>query len=121
MITFKTKYGNAIMRVMAYYPPNSQSLLVAMEAVVLTAMNKAREDSKDDLAQDVCQGLHPDAAKGLVCKRCFDVVESGKMPQDSEDIAAVVETPSDKKERDDIARQVASIIGMDAGDDVQGD
>lgn len=104
---FSTPYGMAIQKVLMAYPLGSKSLMVALEAVVSTAMNRAREEKIDDTAQQYCRELHPGPAQGLVCKLCFEAVETGKIPQTAEEEP---ETPAEAAERETILQQVHMLI-----------
>ena len=95
---FSTKYGMALQKVLMAYPLGSKSLMVALEAIVNTAMERAKEDKLDETAQQFCRELHPGPARGLVCKLCFEAMESGKLPP--EEAEAPTETPAEIAERE---------------------
>jgi hypothetical protein len=111
MAVFTTRYGQAIVAVLGNYPPGSRNLVIALEAVVKTAMSKAAETSQDELAVTTCQGLHPGVGKGLVCRRCYDALEQSKTnleddtpgPVDAEEAAS----------RSAIEDQVRMLLGQD--------
>jgi hypothetical protein len=120
MVVFKTRYGQAIVRILQTYAPGTPSLYVAIEALVQTAMGNVKQDARDEISNEVCQNLHDGPAKGLVCKRCFDALEMGKLPPEEEVGIPVpgteaVETTSQAAERSAIEEQVRMLIGT--GDD----
>ena len=101
-----TKYRQAIMRVLSSYPPGSIQLITAIDIVVRTAMTNATSEGRDELAEQTCLGtLHPGPPKGVICRRCFDAVESGKLPEEEQEalLPAV--------EEDSIAKQVRDMLG----------
>lgn len=104
---FSTKYGTAIQKVLMAYPLGSKSLMVALEAIVNTAMERAKEEKLDDTAQQYCRELHPGPAQGLVCKLCFEAVETGKIPQEIEEAP---ESAAEVAERETILQQVHMLI-----------
>jgi hypothetical protein len=105
---FSTKYGMAIQKVLMHYPLGSKSLMVALEAIVNTAMERAKEERLDETAQQFCRELHEGPARGLVCKLCFEAVESGKLPSDETE--APTETAAEAAERESIVNQVHMLI-----------
>lgn len=107
---YSTKYGMPIQKVLMTYPLGSRSLMVALEAIVNTAMDRAREEKIDDTAQQYCRELHPGPAQGLVCKLCFEAIETGKMPQELEGGDGVPETAAEVAERETILQQVHMLI-----------
>lgn len=112
MTVFKTKYGQAVVAVLANYPPNSKQLCIAMETLIMTAMENTKSEGRDDIAMSICQGLHPGVGKGLVCGACHEVVAAGKVnlvDDDENDNPAL--SKSDEQERDEIAQQVRRIMG----------
>ena len=113
-----TRYTRAVMRVLANYPPGSRSLVVALEAIIGTAVERTKEENRDELAETVCQNLHVGPAKGLACGACFDVLETGKMPAE-EDMPspAAATTPAEKAEDDAIQRQVAMLLDQKDDDE----
>lgn len=106
---FKTRYGQAIVRVLQAYPVGTKSLIVSLEAIVQTAMDRTQTNSREQVAQDVCEGFHPGPANGLICKACYDAVVQQKMPQ--ADMMMGEDTPEDKKETKDVEDFVKQIIG----------
>lgn len=81
MPAFRTRYGNAAVRVVNAYRPGSNELYYALESLIMTAMAQAQHDEQEKIAIDTCEGLHPGLAAGLICRKCFDAVEADKMPQ----------------------------------------
>lgn len=109
MPAYATRYGAAIWRVLQNYPPGTHQLVLALETVVKTAMEKTEEQSKDDIAQTSCLGLHPGAPAGLICRKCFDSVEQGQVP--SSELQAGEPGPS-KEEEEEIRRIDAEVAAM---------
>lgn len=54
------------------YPPGSPGLLLALETLMKTALDTAKAEFDNDLAQEVCEGLHDGPAKGLKCRACYE-------------------------------------------------
>jgi hypothetical protein len=108
---FKTRYGQAIVAVLSNYPPNSKQLYIALETLIMTAMENTKSESRDEMAMAACQGLHPGVGKGLVCGLCHDVVLTGKTPMTDDDEDDQDRGTSDLSERDEIARKVRAILG----------
>ena len=108
-----TRYRSAIIRVLNNY--QGKSLVVALDHVVATAVENAKEANVNELAEQVCQNLHEDAPKGLVCKKCFDALEAGRLPPDEEAVPTVSKEEADEEAI--IARQVKMLLGDTGGDD----
>jgi len=110
-----TRYRQAIARVMANYPPGSLQLVIALDIIVQTAMNNKSYAQADELAEKSCLGtLHDGPAKGVICKRCYDALESGKLPPDENDEAgagAGLGLPA--KDESSIASQVHMLLGQE--------
>lgn len=123
MVVFKSRYGNAIVRIFQAYAPGSPSLYVAVEALVMTAMANVKQEARDEIANDTCQNMHEGPPKGLICKRCFDALETGRLPPEDTEGAVVVpgsghgETTSQVAERTAIENQVRMLIGTEGGED----
>jgi len=102
-----TKYLNAVVRVLNTYQFGSKSLVVALDALIGTAMENTKGENRDEIAESTCLGtLHPTApASGLICRKCFDAVESGNLPPDED--GGILP----KEEEDEIAKQVRAMIG----------
>jgi len=111
---FKTQYGQAIVRVLQAYPFGSRSLIVALEAVVTTAMGRVVEESRNEIAQNTCRGLHPGEPSGVICLRCFDAAEAGHMPPDEEEAKG---SPESEKEDSEIAEQVKMLLNLKDGEE----
>lgn len=104
-------YIRGIQRVLSTYQFGSRSLIVALEALINTAMDNAEAAKKDELAELSCQGLHSGPPAGIICKRCFDAVETGQIPEET-DLELAPETPSEKKERSAIEDSVKHMLSM---------
>lgn len=122
-MNFKTKYGMPIVKVLNYYPAGSPSLIVALEAIVSTAMEAAKAEVSVDRASEVCQHLHPGPAQGLACRQCFDVVEAGRMPSDAEIDAntfgtgMALDIEQEKVDTANIEANVAALLKLVTNDD----
>ena len=68
---FRTKYGEAIMRIMAAYPPGP-FVTQALETYIQTQVEQAVAVAKEEVPEGVCEGLHPGPPRGLVCRACYD-------------------------------------------------
>jgi hypothetical protein len=113
-----TRYRNNIARVMANYPPGSSALLIAMDALIETVITQTEGRSADQLAQASCLGtLHTGAPKGVMCKACFDAMESGRAPQDDPNEGPIVIPKEQKAQEDEIARQVKMMMGLPDDDE----
>jgi len=105
------RYRTNIIRVMNAYPPGSASLIVALDALITTAVERLQEARLDEIAEKSCQQLHPGAPKGLVCKRCFDSKELGLIPSaEEEDQGLIIKMPA--QQENDIEKQVRMLIGQ---------
>lgn len=107
MSVFMTRYGEPIVRVLGTYEKGSRSLIVALETIVKTAMDQVRQDSQDELAATNCLGHHEGPAHGLVCRRCYDAVEQGKLsPEEQETVLSQKE----QEEQDAIVKSVQLLL-----------
>lgn len=66
-----TRWHDPIARVLAAYP-GGPGLVAALETLIRTAEENAYTRAKDDLAQRVCEGVHPGPASGLKCRACYE-------------------------------------------------
>ena len=114
MTAYNTRYGLAIAKVLASYPLGSKSLIVALEAVVQTAMGRVKEEARDEIAQDTCLGNHLGPGKGLICRQCYDILESGRTPAEPTEAPVSAEETA---ERDSIRRQVEAMINSPEADE----
>lgn len=110
MPQLRTRYGAAVVRVLNAYKQGSFELVYALESVVLTAMEQTQSDDKDKLAMESCEGLHDGPASGLICRRCFDVVEAQKMPDVP---AGPIEPSAEEKDIDAHVRKLMAGGGLD--------
>ena len=105
-----TRYRQAIARVLGTYPYGSIQLVIAIDIIVRTAMSNAISEGRDELAEQTCLGtLHGGPPKGVICRRCFDALEAGKLPPEEEEAAGILP----KSEQSDIEKQVLDILGAD--------
>ena len=109
MPAFRTRYGNAAVRVVNAYRPGSNELYYALESLIMTAMGQAQHDEQEKIAIDTCEGLHPGLAAGLICRKCFDAVEAAKMPESAMTANEPV-SPDEKASRDAIDVQVRAML-----------
>jgi len=109
---FKTRYGAAVGKVLAAYPFGSRSLLVALEALIITAMENTKSEARNEIASDTCQGLHPGPANGLICRKCYDALEAGRVPEEQVD-----ETPATAEEEEEVSQISKHIKSMLSEDD----
>ena len=68
---FLTKWGEPVSRVLAAYPPGP-GLIAALETLIRTAEDVTRTKMKDELAAQVCEGLHGGEPSGLKCRACYE-------------------------------------------------
>jgi hypothetical protein len=73
-----SRHADPIMRVLAVYPPGP-GLVAALCAYVDTMMAKAKADTRAETAGDVCEGLHPGAPSGVMCRSCHDAETGAPM------------------------------------------
>lgn len=116
---FRTRYGMAIMKVLAAYPPHSPQLCIALETLVITAMNNTQSESRDNMALTVCQQMHVGPPKGVACASCFEALEQGKTILPEEDQMQVPETASSKAEMESIERMVKGIVDNSSEPEVE--
>ena len=77
---YTTRYGENIARILAAYPPGLLQVK-ALEILIQTAQQHARDSAQDDVAQQVCEGLHITPATGLKCRACYNVEKNLPMQQ----------------------------------------
>lgn len=110
----RTRYGQAIMRVLAAYPPNSPSQIVALETLLITAMNNTQSESRDQMALSACQQLHIGPPKGVACGSCYEALEQNKTEVNPDDQLQIPESPSEKAELESIERMVKGFVDNSA-------
>lgn len=72
MSGFQTKHGEPISRILAAYNANPNALVVrALETYISTAESQAKQDAQNEVADNICEGLHQGEAKGLKCLKCY--------------------------------------------------
>ncbi len=87
---YTTRYGENIARILAAYPPGLLQVK-AIEVLIGTAQQHAREKAHDDMADQVCERLHHTPAAGLKCRACYDVEKNLPMQMSIEgDIMAAM-------------------------------
>lgn len=111
---FRTRYGQPILRVLNAYPPQSPQLAMALETLVITAMNNTQGESRDNIALAVCQQLHAGPPKGVACASCFEALEQNKVVLSEDDQMQVPEIASSKAELDSIERTVQNFVNNSA-------
>jgi hypothetical protein len=70
LVSFQTKYGESVARVLAAYE-HGPALVAALETLISTACANAKAEVRDDFAERVCEGMHAGPAAGLKCLKCY--------------------------------------------------
>lgn len=116
---FTTRFGPAIVRVMNHYAMNPSAMAIAMEVLIKTAMDSVPQLRIDELAQQYCEEKHDGMAAGLVCRKCYDAMQSGRLaPEDSDQIAGIASgsggaTASvDQKLRTEVEEMTMRLLNM---------
>jgi hypothetical protein len=87
---------------------------MALETLVITAMNNTQGESRDNIALAVCQQLHAGPPKGVACASCFEALEQNKVVLSEDDQMQVPEIASSKAELDSIERTVQNFVNNSA-------
>ena len=67
---YSTKWGQGIASILSAYQPGPMQI-AALEKLATTVEESAKARYRDEVAQTVCEGMHPPPAGGLKCRLCY--------------------------------------------------
>ena len=69
-------YRDNIVRILYAYPPGTEGLVPALEAICRTAEENGAREASGKLAETVCEGLHTSPPRGLKCRSCYNAEQN---------------------------------------------
>jgi hypothetical protein len=78
---FTSKWGEKIAQILNSYA-DPEGAIQALEILMKTAQDEGRRNTRDELAQSACEGLHTDPPAGLKCRKCYDA-ERGMIEEEA--------------------------------------
>lgn len=70
MQSYKTRYGEPVLRILQAYPAGAPGLITALETICQTAEKHGEKNARISLASNVCEDLHVEPASGIKCLQC---------------------------------------------------